>query len=179
MELASEKNKQPHFKEHMFQFGHQLFPKPNIFEIDLHDPQARTRSKSLELIYNVIGPAIVQSASESLPELNLDQSQASSIKVQLNRGGSFPVHYDNPGPPNKRKLTCIVYLNPTWTQDCGGQLELIPFLQKKKLIPPIMVRFNAHFRRLFFFTDHIILTQRDDFLFVTFRYIQESSRCVS
>lgn len=39
------------------------------------------------------------------------------MKLQWNRGtpaggGSFPAHYDNPGPPSKRALTCIVYLNP-------------------------------------------------------------------
>lgn len=24
------------------------------------------------------------------------------------------MHYDNPGPPNQRRLTCIVYLNPRY-----------------------------------------------------------------
>ena len=102
-----DKEQPPRFKEHMFQFGGKLFPKPNIYEIDLHDQHARERSKTLKKIYEVIGPSIVQSAYESLPELDLDPTQASSIKVQLNKGGSFPVHYDNPGPPSKRRLTCI------------------------------------------------------------------------
>ena len=39
-----------------------------------------------------------------------------ALKVQRNGGGggSFACHYDNPGRPNKRRLTCLLYLNPQW-----------------------------------------------------------------
>lgn len=54
-----------------------------------------------------------------------------TLKVQHNRGGGacFPWHYDNNGPPNRRQLTCVVYLNPAWRAGDGGELALLPFLR--------------------------------------------------
>jgi Rps23 Pro-64 3,4-dihydroxylase Tpa1-like proline 4-hydroxylase len=130
----------PTFKEHLFQFAGKLYPKPHIYEIDLHDAALRQRSATLEQIYRVTGPALVSAAHIAFPDLDLDPTSASAIKVQLNKGGSFPCHYDNPGPPNKRCLTCIVYLNAEWNDSFGGQLELMPFLKKKVTVQPLMNR---------------------------------------
>ena len=47
-------------------------------------------------------------------------------------GGCFPLHYDNAGPPSKRRLTCLVYLNPGWADGDGGELQLAPWLR-----PPV------------------------------------------
>lgn len=55
-------------------------------------------------------------------------------------GGCFPLHYDNPGPPNKRALTCLLYLNPDWKDGDGGELCLTPFLQKERVIAPLLDR---------------------------------------
>lgn len=55
-------------------------------------------------------------------------------------GGCFPLHYDNPGPPNKRALTCLLYLNPHWKEGDGGEVCLTPFLQKEKAIAPLLDR---------------------------------------
>ena len=52
-----------------------------------------------------------------MPELGLDESTSgTTIKLQLNKGngGCFPMHFDNPGPPNQRALTAIMYLNDAW-----------------------------------------------------------------
>jgi hypothetical protein len=56
-----------------------------------------------------------------------------TLKLQANCGGAFPWHYDNPGPPNKRKLTLAVYLTEGWTDGCGGEIELWPFLTQSPL----------------------------------------------
>jgi hypothetical protein len=50
-----------------------------------------------------------------------------TIKLQVNRGGAFPLHYDNPGRPNRRRWTCLVYLNPDWRPGDGGEVVLVPF----------------------------------------------------
>ena len=126
------------FKEHLFQFAGKRYPKPNIYEIDLHDAKLRSQFAILETIFNVVGPNLVKTAHAAFPALELDPTSASAIKVQLNKGGSFPCHYDNPGPPNTRRLTCIVYLNPEWNDSLGGELELMPFLKKKVTIQPLM-----------------------------------------
>lgn len=55
-------------------------------------------------------------------------------------GGCFPLHYDNPGPPNKRALTCLLYLNPDWKEGDGGEVCLRPFLGKEKAIAPLLDR---------------------------------------
>jgi Rps23 Pro-64 3,4-dihydroxylase Tpa1-like proline 4-hydroxylase len=127
--------------QHYFKFGNTLYEKPNIFELDLHDETKRGKSVELSFIFDTAGPNFVREAKQKLPFLNLS-NEPSAIKMQYNKGngGCFPYHYDNPGPPSKRQLTCIVYLNPDWKEGDGGELELLPFLSKKIKINPIMDR---------------------------------------
>jgi len=54
----------------------------------------------------------------------------------MGNGACFPLHYDNPGRPSKRKLTCLVYLNPDWKPGDGGELKLFPFLEEPITIEP-------------------------------------------
>ena len=62
------------------------------------------------------------------------------MQYNAGHGGCFPYHYDNPGPPSKRQLTCIIYLNPDWTEGDGGELVLWPFLSDSVVIAPKMNR---------------------------------------
>lgn len=83
--------------------------------------------------------------------LSLQTNTPPAIKVQLNTGGgSFPWHYDNPGPPNNRKLTVVLYLNSSWLEGDGGEIVLCPFLSKSIVIPPL------HRRAVFFYSDRIL-----------------------
>jgi len=81
-----------------------------------------------------------------------NESQSSSIKAQFNEGngGCFPYHYDNPGSPNKRRLTMICYLNKDWKADDGGELQFQIFLGKKVKIEPV-------FNRVVLFWSEIIM----------------------
>lgn len=127
--------------QHYFKFGNALYEKPNIFELDLHDEKKRKESNELNFIFETGGPNFVLEAKKKLTFLNL-ANEPSAIKLQYNKGngGCFPYHYDNPGPPSRRQLTCIVYLNQNWKEGDGGELELLPFLSKKIIIKPIMDR---------------------------------------
>lgn len=61
--------------------------------------------------------AFAKAFGAHMPELGLCESMSgTTIKLQLNKGngGCFPMHFDNPGPPNKRALTAIMYLNSAW-----------------------------------------------------------------
>lgn len=58
-----------------------------------------------------------------------------TLKMQVNEGGAFPWHYDNPGPPNMRKLTLCVYLTEDWQPGNGGELQLWPFLSDEHRCP--------------------------------------------
>jgi len=76
------------FSPHEFKFGTQLFGKPNIYEVDLHD-RAKRSSKHLSELYDLVGPNIRSKASNLMPELQLDD-RPSAIKLQYNSGGCFP-----------------------------------------------------------------------------------------
>ena len=95
---------------------------------------------------------ITNSSTTNKSTLSLQTNTPPAIKVQLNTGGgSFPWHYDNPGPPNNRKLTIVVYLNPNnWSEGDGGEIVLCPFLSKSIVIPPL------HRRAVFFYSDRIL-----------------------
>ena len=124
------------------QFGSKRYTKPNIFEVDMHDEKFDKKScPHFSKIFE--NRAIVKSLKEQLPELVLrDDYNAVTIKLQWNRGhgGCFPLHFDNVGRPNKRSLTCAVYLNPDWRKGDGGELQLFPFLEKPLNVQPLMDR---------------------------------------
>mmetsp|Transcript_29526 Transcript_29526/g.62651 ORF Transcript_29526/g.62651 Transcript_29526/m.62651 type:complete len:323 (-) Transcript_29526:106-1074(-) len=150
------------FQQHYFQFGGVLLKKPNVFELDLSD-NSKLGTCELGLWKDVVcnvGPSFIRRIDE-LDQNNANEGQSKSlslqtdtppaIKLQLNTGGgSFPWHYDNPGPPNKRSLTCVVYLNPSWKEGDGGEIVLCPFLSRSIVIPPL------HRRAVFFYSDRIL-----------------------
>jgi len=86
---------------------------------------------------------LAQELNALQPTLQIKTKPTShTIKLQCNEGngGCFPLHYDNPGMPDKRRLSCLLYLNPNYTVTSGGQLRVIPFLQAATDILPIFDR---------------------------------------
>lgn len=115
--------------------------KPGIFELDLHHASIRQRFPEIDaLFWNA--HVLAKKFNELDPSLCLSENPgAHTIKVQRNEGngGCFPWHYDNPGT-DKRRLSCLLYLNPEWDSQCGGEIQLASFLQEPKSISPIMDR---------------------------------------
>jgi len=114
--------------------------KPGIFEADMFDSRFRDfppMKRFRELFYS-------DELSQNLPDNHLlkHSPQDRVLKLQFNdgTGGCFPWHYDNPGAPNKRALTCCVYLNNDWKEGHGGELLLQPFLGHEVVIPPLFNR---------------------------------------
>eukprot|EP01082_Thalassiosira_pseudonana_P014329 g12938.t1 g12938 contig7:501727-502722(-) len=151
-------------RQHYFQFGGALLKKPNVYELDLSDPD-RMEEVDIGLWKQVIdhvGPQFVRQMDEmdrkhqqlnhsQASPLNLDTNMPPAIKLQVNAGGgSFPWHYDNPGPTNQRSLTCVIYLNPSWNEGDGGEIVLCPFLSKPITVPPM------HGRAVLFYSDRIL-----------------------
>ncbi|KDO27947.1 hypothetical protein SPRG_07223 [Saprolegnia parasitica CBS 223.65] len=104
------------------------FAKPNIYEADLHNASVRTQVPELDALFHSDDLCL---ALEDHTRLGLvPGTQGKTLKVQFNagNGGCFPCHYDNPGRPNKRKLTCLLYLNPDWKDGDGGEIQFYPFL---------------------------------------------------
>jgi hypothetical protein len=137
-------------REHTFQFGNGsangnpiIFRKPHIFETDLHD--VNLNREEIPLLQSLFDScALAHVFAEHLPELGLVcHTGGTTIKVQRNegKGGAFAHHYDNPGPPNKRALTCLLYLNDDWKEGDGGELELQPMFQPPVVVTPTMAKF--------------------------------------
>lgn len=122
-------------------FGAAQFEKPGIFEVDLHEDALRAQVPNFAELF--LDDALVDHLDVLLPELELERgTKARTIKLQHNRGGGgcFPAHYDNAGPPNRRAVSCLVYLNPIWSPGDGGELVLWPFLRQPVSVPPLMDR---------------------------------------
>jgi Rps23 Pro-64 3,4-dihydroxylase Tpa1-like proline 4-hydroxylase len=117
------------------------FVKPNIYEVDLHDNDLRRKVPELDSLFH--SQDLINVLSKYMPELDLNMSTSGrTLKLQRNagNGGCFPCHYDNPGRPSKRKLTCLLYLNEKWQNGDGGEVQLLPFLQQPVTIAPKMDR---------------------------------------
>lgn len=141
----------------------QIYEKPHIFEAELED--GPVRSQSPQLVATLARLRLAEEAASSLPELRLlagnvgSAGQGVTVKLQCNEGhgGCFPLHYDNAGPPSRRRLTMLCYLNPNWRQSDGGELQLVPWLERAEHIPPL------HGRIVLFLSDvmlHRVLPSR-------------------
>ena len=79
-----------------------------------------------------------------------DDARTVKLQHNLGGGGCFPLHYDNPGPPSNRALTCILYLNPEWREGDGGELQLVPFMRRPVRVAP------RHDRLAVFLSDRVL-----------------------
>jgi Rps23 Pro-64 3,4-dihydroxylase Tpa1-like proline 4-hydroxylase len=101
-------------KDHYIQVN-----KPGILEADLHADNHW--GDTLDWIFHYKASEMAQEFDRELG-LGLATS-GHTIKAQVNQGigGCFPWHYDNPGT-DKRKLSCLLYLNKEWNKTHGGEL---------------------------------------------------------
>ena len=130
-----------------------LYSKPNIYEAEIL-PSLLTSPPHplphLTALTTSLLPYLDSLLSSLLPSLLL-YSGHSSIKIQLNRGGSFPFHLDSPGnAKDTRRLTFLLYLNPHYQPSQGGALILQPFLSTPIAIQPL---FN---RVVLFYSHHML-----------------------
>lgn len=133
--------------------------KPNVYEYDLHNPLAKTDVPVMHTFFRDEMPKIAAflkdrapttaksnheeniTSSYALSTLKTDPQNDMTLKLQVNTGGCFPWHYDNPSAPNKRLLTLGVYLTENYNEEAdGGQIQLLPFLGKPVTIAP---KFNT------------------------------------
>jgi hypothetical protein len=120
--------------------------KPHVYEADMHQRPVRSKLPAFDALFNGGVDAIAGVMNKKVPGLDLihrepegQRGNAFTIKAQVNEGGCFPWHYDNPAKPNRRRLTFALYLCKEWTGDVGGELVVMPFLKQQVAIPP---RFN-------------------------------------
>lgn len=118
--------------------------KPHIFECDLYNKNIRDQLPFFKSLFDHQLGELVDLLRErvcSLEDLKpfscaSEAANALTLKLQMNEGGAFPWHYDNPGKPNNRKLTMAVYLTENWCDGMGGEIQLLPFLEAPVTAPP-------------------------------------------
>ena len=134
------------YNQHSFKFGGSVLTKPHIYELDLHTECSGMPAAFADLRDN-IAPAVQAAFQLCAPFLKLDGSvPATKMQFNAGHGGSFPLHYDNSGSPNRRSLTCVFYLNPDWKEGDGGEMVLHPFGEKEKIIVAPRMRRTVVFR---------------------------------
>lgn len=122
---------------------HILAEKPGIFEADLHQDRIRENTLYLKELFLETEAELCRTLQPFLKKIRLVEGNNSRvIKVQFNTGNGacFPSHFDNPGPPSNRCLTCVIYLNSEWSIGDGGELTIYPFLQSAVKIAPHLGR---------------------------------------
>eukprot|EP00656_Telonema_subtile_P037091 TRINITY_DN4119_c0_g1_i2.p1 TRINITY_DN4119_c0_g1~~TRINITY_DN4119_c0_g1_i2.p1 ORF type:complete len:417 (-),score=89.01 TRINITY_DN4119_c0_g1_i2:67-1185(-) len=131
----------PNKTQFMTADGPKQFSKPSIYEVDLHNDEIRNRVPEFNALWK--SEELSRALAAQLPGLQLAHgTNAHTVKLQYNSGsgGCFPLHFDNPGRPNNRAITCLFYLNPNWKPGDGGELLLQPFLGPAETIAPLMDR---------------------------------------
>lgn len=134
---------EPNFTEFTLEnYQRAQFVKPHIYEADLHDP-LRSWEESIPMLNELFHSDDMK--HEIMRNIDFELilgTNGHTVKLQQNMGrkSCFPWHYDNPGPPNRRAITCLLYLNPDWKSGDGGELQLQPFLKELITIEPIMGR---------------------------------------
>lgn len=110
-------------KPHHFSFAGAVWTKPGIWELEPGEAQCPPElATKLETVEGLVASAVGTKAR-------------AAVKVQRNVGGAFPCHYDNPGPPNTRVTTAILYLTDGGPGE-GGCLRLEPFLRPASVVRP-------------------------------------------
>lgn len=135
----------PNEVEFLLGSGPVKLTKPNIYECDMHHDGHRGQLPMFtQLLESELGPLVelFRDSCETLSDLctisgTEDAKRNTTVKLQMNEGGSFPWHFDNPAKPNKRRLTMAVYLTEAWTEEMGGSLLLQPFLKPMVRVPPM------------------------------------------
>ena len=134
-----------------------LFSKPGVFEYDMHMKRSTNRerkegsdgrgtTKTLERFFEATGKHLADAFNDAAKEVRdgvkVKPGDANrTVKLQINTGGAFPYHFDNPGGAQQnRKLTCILYLNEDYEDKCGGEIVLVPFMGPFVTIRPIFNR---------------------------------------
>jgi len=113
-----------------------------VYELDLLAPETRIDTPYLQKMYE--DSSMIEQMNSVFPDLNIT---GLDIKVQLNTGGCFPMHFDTTQHVSERQITGTLYLNPNWKKSDGGELRLYPFPYQTLDIEPVndrLVLFSSH-----------------------------------
>lgn len=106
------------------------YDKRNVFSAQMQGGDAYYESPRLHEYVLATVRAIHPWISEAFPEAHLSPQLASNkLAVCVGDGSSYDKHYDNSGESDLRKLTVLLYLNPDWRPELGGQFRIFSFDQ--------------------------------------------------
>jgi Rps23 Pro-64 3,4-dihydroxylase Tpa1-like proline 4-hydroxylase len=110
-----------------------LVEKKNVMEMDVI-------SEVLDVVPNIKALQHDTFLLNALNQFEGIQLKEQRLKVQNNTGGCFPMHVDSDVSIDTRIVSGILYLNPDWKPEHGGELKLYPHPEKPVTIEPIMDR---------------------------------------
>lgn len=148
-----------HVKPNVTSFARGAHAKPRVYECDMNDIDVEGKTRGNETydaaweFYDGSAEAFARALKAVVKGCDVESGAfARAVKTQVNYGGGacFPWHYDNPGAPSKRSVSCILYLNEDWRPGDGGELVLQPFCDVATRVAPI------HNRMAIFYSDRTL-----------------------
>lgn len=112
----------------------ELFDKYNVYSM-AHHPEDTPSGPTMARYCREMGAALVSLVNAQIDEVSLsDQLPINKLAVCTGDGSGYEPHLDNVGA-DSCKLTAILYLNPTWEVQCGGQFRVHSSLRDPTVSP--------------------------------------------
>lgn len=102
-----------------------IYDKRNVFSTQMLGGDAYYSSPRLHEYVVGMVTAMYPWLAQAFPEASLSPQMASNkLAVCIGDGSSYDKHYDNSGEDDLRKLTVLLYLNPVWRPELGGEFRI-------------------------------------------------------
>ena len=134
------------------------YNKHNVYSLQLPGGELYYSSPRLHEYCVAMVKSVVPVLSSAFPESNLCPVFVSNkLAVCIGEGSAYDKHYDNSGLDDRRKITILIYLNPSWTKEQGGCFRIYHSLEEYTDIEPIMNRV------LIFWSDRLVHSVQPSF----------------
>ena len=108
----------------------EYYDKENVYSMAVHYPEYSNEAQQLQKYCNEMAESIVPLINQHfVGKIKLDNPAekthvVNKLAVVTGNGGGYEPHIDGHGEGDTRKLTVILYLNPNWTLENGGQFRV-------------------------------------------------------
>lgn len=102
-----------------------VYDKKNVLSTQLNGGDQYDTSPRLHEYIVALIQSIVPIINEKFENAKLNPHLATNkLAVCLGDGSCYDKHFDNGGGDDLRKLTVLLYLNPSWREELGGQFRM-------------------------------------------------------
>ena len=102
-----------------------IYDKKNVLSTQLNGGEQYDKSPRLHEYIVALIQSIAPAINERFPQAKLNPQLATNkLAVCLGDGSCYDKHFDNGGNDDLRKLTVLLYLNPSWREELGGHFRM-------------------------------------------------------